>query len=118
MNLNAYDNINEKIDKNKTWIDIKRKVLYSREIKYRPYYSLMKRYDSKLAGLSFFIAMLDKPDKNKICFATKKDDYGRVKLNLHALWHSTYLYQLENNCNIDVTLVDANNDGDVYFLDI
>ena len=37
MNLNAYDNVIEKVDKKKTWIDIHSKILYSREIIYKPY---------------------------------------------------------------------------------
>ena len=35
MNLNAYDNVIDKIDKTKTWIDVCKKLLLSREIKYR-----------------------------------------------------------------------------------
>ena len=30
MNLNAYDNITETIDKTKTWVDIRKKLLLSR----------------------------------------------------------------------------------------
>ena len=37
MNLNAYDSITEKLDKNKTWVDIRRKTILSREMKYRKY---------------------------------------------------------------------------------
>ena len=45
MNLNAYDSIIEKLDKNKTWIDIRRKTILSREMKYRKYTCILKRYN-------------------------------------------------------------------------
>ena len=48
MNLNAYDSITEKIDKTKTWIDTKKCILLSREIKYRKYYVLSRRFNTEL----------------------------------------------------------------------
>ena len=47
MNLNNYDCITEKLNKTKTWVDIHKKLLLSREIKYRPYTCLLKRYNIK-----------------------------------------------------------------------
>ena len=47
MNLNNYDCITEKLNKTKTWVDIHKKLLLSREIKYRSYTCLLKRYNIK-----------------------------------------------------------------------
>lgn len=122
MNLNAYDNVNEKIDKTKTWIDIEKNILYSREIKYRPYYSLMKRYDAKTGVVSFFIAMLDDWQGDKNIYNTRKDDYGRVKISLSPLGGQSsvinYLIHQSISCNIDIEHIEESDDGDVYYLDI
>lgn len=118
MNLSAYDNIKEKIDKNKTWINIKKKTLLSREIKYRPYYTLLKRYNPKSNTNSYFIALLDGIVFDKKCKHTNKDDYGRIKINLSEIWNESWLSQLESDCNIMIEVEQNENDGDVYLLDI
>ena len=118
MNLNAYDSIVEKIDKTKTWIDIRKKLLLSREIKYRPYTCILKRYDSKTNINSYFIAILDNPPKDKIYKSTTLDDYGRVKISLSKIWKETYLPRLKNNCNIICNLVESDKDGEIYSIDV
>lgn len=118
MNLNAYDNIKEKIDKTKTWINIKKEQLLSREINPRRYYSLLKRYNSKTKCYNYFIATLDTPIKEKNYKSITKDSYGRVKICLAEIWSDTYLSQLDSDCNINVSLVESYDDGDIYLLDI
>lgn len=118
MNLNAYDNIKEKIDKKKTWVDINKKLLLSREIKYRPYVCFLKRYDSETNSYSYFIATLDNPIEDKDCKHTIIDDYGRFKLRLSSIWNETYLSQFKSNCNIMCELVEHDSDGDIYAIDI
>lgn len=118
MNLNAYDNVEEKVDKTKTWIDIRKKTIYSREIKYRPYMCLLKRYDSKFKCTFYFIAMLDKPPQDKIATNTTCDDYGRIKIKVSSIWKETYLQELKTNCNIVCELVESAEDGDVYSINI
>lgn len=118
MNLNAYDNVTEKLDKTKTWIDLRKKTIFSREIKHRPYSCLLKRYDAKTNTNSYFIAMLDKPQENKKCKHTTCDDYGRVKINISSIWKETYFTRLENNCNIVCKLVESCDDGEVYSIDV
>ena len=46
MNLLMYDPIDEKVDKQKTWVYPNKKCLFSRELKYYKYYYLAKRYDN------------------------------------------------------------------------
>lgn len=118
MNLNAYDDIKEKLDKTKTWVDVKRKILFSREIKYRPYISLLKRYNSTTSSISYFIAMLNKTDDHKNCKPTITDNYGRIKIRLSSIWADTYLTHINSNCNIVLNLIESDEDGDIYLLDV
>lgn len=118
MNLNAYDNVIDQIDKTKSWIYIKKKQLISREIKYRRYNTILKRYNSKTKCYSYYIAMLDEPDITKVCSITKLDNYGRIKINIANIWNETSLRNIDKDCNIDVQLYESTDDGDVYILDI
>lgn len=118
MNLNAYDSITEKLDKNKTWIDTRRKTILSREMKYRKYTCILKRYDPKTNINSHFIALLDNPPENRLYKSTVQDDYGRIKINVSSIWKETYLSELKSNCNILCTLVESGNDGDIYSIDV
>lgn len=118
MNLNSYDNITEKLDKNKTWIDILKKILFSREIKYRKFTCLLKRYNAKTNTYTYFIAMLNSPPENRKYNITKQDDYGRIKISLASIWKETYLNRLGSNCNIMCNLVESDEDGDVYSIDV
>lgn len=118
MNLNNYDGITEKLDKTKTWVDIRKKLLLSREIKYRPYTCLLKRYNIKSNTYSYFIAVLDNPSTDRTYKRTILDDYGRFKLSLSDIWKKTYLNELKSNCNIMCELVESDEDGDVYSIDV
>lgn len=118
MNLNAYDNIKEEIDKTKTWIDVKTKKLLSREIKYRQYYSLLKRFNPKLKINEYFIALIDNPPENKVYRFTFRDDYGRIKLNITSIWNESGLMYYKENVNVNIKLIESDNDGDIYLLDI
>ena len=118
MNLSAYDSINNKIDKNKSWVDIKKKQLLSREINKRQYSTLVKRYDAQTNTNSYYVAITDTPPKDKVCKKLKIDDYGRVKLNLTPIWNETYLSQLDSNCNIMIERVEYDSDCDIYFIDV
>ena len=55
MNLNAYDNVKLKINKQKTWIDIDKQQLLSREIKFRPYITLSKRFNVQNKSYEYFL---------------------------------------------------------------
>lgn len=118
MNLNAYDNIKDKIDKTKTWIDIRKKTILSREIKHRPYTCLLKRYNVKVNTNTYYIAMLNNPPENRKYKCTTCDDYGRIKINVSSIWKDTYLPRLGGNCNIMCELVESDDDGDIYYIDI
>lgn len=118
MNLNAYDNITEKLDKTKTWVDIRKKNIISREIKYRPFICLLKRYIAKANVTLYFVAMLNHPPKDRKYKSTLCDDYGRVKINISSIWKESYLSRLGSNSNIECKLVESDEDGDIYSIDV
>lgn len=118
MNLNAYDDVKEQVNKNKTWIDVKNKTLLSREIQYRRVTLLSKRYNIVSKSYDYFIIMLDDEPLDRDYVLTNRDDYGRVKIRLTKIWHDSSLATFDANCNIGIQHIDHTDDGDVYQLDI
>ena len=118
INLNIYDSINEKVDKTKTWIDVNKHLLLSREIKFRNYYMLTKRFNPELSNYDYFIILLDYKPDGKEYHHTKLDDYGRVKIRLLELYRESDLNYLEKDSNINIRNIEHQDDGDVYQLDI
>ena len=116
MNLNAYDNVAEKLDKTKTWIDLRKKTIFSREIKYRKYVSFGKRYDSEENKTVFFIIVLDDPPLDRAYSNMIIDDSGRVKISIKNIWNELGLCNLTNDINIGVKHTQSADDGDIYEL--
>lgn len=118
MNLAAYDSVTTKIDKQKTWLDVDKKFLYSREIKYRKYNTLAKRYNPELEQSDFFIILLDELPTDRPASITKVDNYGRIKINIASIWDEANFNYYDSNCNINIITIEDTNDGNVYQLDI
>ena len=118
MNLNAYDNVVEKINKQKSWIDIKKKILLSRELNVRDYVLLTKRYDKSTNTTDYFVVMLDNPPVDREYKRTKVDDYGRCKISLAPIWGETYLCNVTSDFNISISLEESSYDGDIYKLNL
>lgn len=118
MNLNAYDDVIEKINKTKTWIDVKKRLLLSREMKYRKWYVLSKRFNTKNNSYDYFIILLDNHPQDKVAFNTRFDDYGRIKILLHEMYNKTDLQYLTKDTNITIKHIEHEEDGDVYQLEI
>ena len=56
---------------------------------------------------------------NCLIFITcRRDDYGRIKINISSVWKNTYLVRLGSNCNVCINLVESDEDGDIYFFDV
>ncbi|MBO7692981.1 MAG: hypothetical protein J6Y28_09860 [Acholeplasmatales bacterium] len=117
MNLSAYDTI-PKIDKNTTWTNIKRNELLSREIKFRLYYTIGKRFNTETQEFDYYIAMLDNKQDAAVTYKTKYDTYGRIKISLKWIWDETYLSSLDKDINITINHIEHFDDGDVYKLDL
>lgn len=118
MNLNAYDVINPKINKAKTWVDVNKHQLLSREFKYRQYVTISKRYNKENNNYEYFIILLDDYPQNRPFSKTKRDNYGRIKISLNSIWQESSLSYYNFDSNVNVDLVDSADDGDIYKLDI
>ena len=116
MNLNAYDVITQKINKQQTWVDVKKQELLSREITYRKYVSISKRYDKENNVYDYFIILLDYYPQDRPFTKTRKDDYGRIKINLKSIWSESSLSVYDNDANVELEHIDSADDGDVYKL--
>lgn len=118
MNLSAYDKVENKTDKGKTWVDIVNKRIVSREIKFRSYYTLLKRFNRYLGTDDYYLACSDELITDTKCRNTIRDNYGRLKFNVGSIWKDSTLKDLSNNDNVSIKLVDKQEDGEVYYLNI
>ena len=108
----------EHLDRQKTWVNPKDKKLYSRELYYKPYYYLCKRYNNKFASYDYYVIMLDNKQDGKDIKKTYVDSYGRIKIDLFTIWNKTSLVYIEDKTNINIEVKEIQPDGVVYLLDI
>ena len=118
MNLNAYDNIKEELDKHKTWYSPKFRRLYSREIKFRMFYKFVKRWNETIKRDDYFLAISTSNTDGKFSIANR-DNYGRLKVSVpKEVIEDSILNSMTVDANVDVKLVDTQPDGEVYQLNI
>lgn len=118
MNLNAYDNIKEELDKHKTWYSPKFRRLYSREIKFRMFYKFLKRWNETYKRDDYFIAISTSNTDGKFGIANR-DNYGRLKVSVpKEVIEYSILDSIVEDTNIQIKLVDNQVDGEVYKLNI
>ena len=116
MNLVAYDTLNTHINTKKTWIKVSKKLIISKEIKYRKYVSFGKRYDNEENKTIFFIIFLDDPPLDRAYSNMIMDDSGRTKISIKNIWNELGLCNLTNDINIGVKHTQNADDGDIYEL--
>lgn len=118
MNLNAYDNIKEELDKHKTWYSPKFRRLYSREIKFRIFYKFVKRWNETIKQNDYFLAISTNNTDGKF-YRTERDNYGRLKVSVpKEVIEDSILNSMTVDTNVEVKLVDAQPDGEIYQLNI
>ena len=116
MNLNAYDNIKEELGKHKTWHTPKFRRLYSREIKFRMFYKFMKRWNETYKRDDYFLAMSMNNVDGRFSIANKDDD-SRLKFFVpKEVIEDSILNSITIDTNVEVKLVDAQPDGEIYRL--
>lgn len=104
MNLSAYDEV--KSCNKTTFVDIDRKRILTRDIKYRRYYKLLKRYND--ASYDYYVAISDsKPDDT--FYQTKIDTYNRVKIPIASIWNDIVISN-----NVELQLIEEQGDCDIY----
>lgn len=117
MNLLMYDPIDEKIDKQKTWVYPNRKCIFSRELNYLKYYYLAKRYNNITDTTDYFLIFVNE-QINSSCRKTKIDNFGRLNIKINSIWKYTILKEVTKPININITLIENNQSELVYYLDI
>lgn len=117
INLNAYE-IPQKLDKTKTWININKQQLLSREIKFRKYYIITTKFDVVENICKIYLIVSDNNDIFYNFNLTKTDDYGRIKINLAEHYAVLNLDKYNKNVNISVKYIEGDNESDVYLLEI
>ena len=118
MNLNAYDNVKEELDKHKTWYSPKFRRLYSREIKFRMFYKFLKRWNGTIKRNDYFLAISESNTDGKF-YRTERDNYNRLKVSIpKELIEDSILNSIVEDTNVELKLVDNQVDGEVYQLNI
>ena len=46
------------------------------------------------------------------------DSFGRLKINISAIWNETSLRYIKTKSNINIEHIEHTDDGDIYYLDI
>lgn len=116
MNLVAYDKVCDKLDRTKTWIDIRRPVLISNELPTnRPYYTFVKRFEPEVRETHYFLVLLDNWSNNPPTYNVHLDDYGRVKISLAKLASAEHI-DLPYGHNVKLIHTEHTDDGDIYRL--
>lgn len=118
MLLDKLPNSDKKLDKNKSWVDVKNKVLISREIKIRQYYSICNTINSETGKREYLIATADIKPEDRDMNVLKKDNYNRVKISLFGIWDYTKLSELSINSNITLSHVEGDDTCDIYKLHV
>ena len=108
MNLNAYDNVKEELDKHKTW--------YSP--KFRMFYKFLKRWNETIKRNDYFLAISTSNTDGRF-YRTERDNYGRLKVTIpKELIEDSILNSIVEDTNVELKLVDNQVDGEVYQLNI
>lgn len=118
MNLSAYDYIKPKVDKTKTWILTRRHEIASREFPIRKYVTYSKRYNPEKECTDYFIILLDDRPMDRESIRYHIDDFGRFKVSAESIWYESGLCNFKYDVNINVSLVEHTDDGDIYKLDL
>nr|DAW71215.1 MAG TPA: hypothetical protein [Crassvirales sp.] len=118
MNLVAYDEINVKVDKHKTWYHCERNSIISREVSFRKHYAFVKRYEPQLNDTIYFIVMLDNPNDVSKSYNTHKDNYGRLFFKSSIVFKELGFDSITKDVNISLIHVEHCHDGDVYKIDV
>ncbi len=114
MNLVAYDNLDTNINTKKTWINVSKKLLLSREIKCRKFVTFGKRFDADENKTILFIIVLNDPPSDRSYSKLILDDSGRCKISLKNVWNEIGLDKIKTDINISIKHTQSADDGDVY----
>ena len=117
MSLLEYDIINNTIDKSKSWIDISKQIIYSREILHRyRYYNFATKYDKSTNSYSYYlIHSINNINNNSKVM--QFDNYGRAKIKVNTIFKELGFDCKSKNHNITLKLKEENKDYDIYLIE-
>ena len=115
INLNEYDIIQESFTRG-TWVDPTYKRLYSTDIRYKPFSSVLKKYNPTSKQNEYYLILLDKMHPDIACNGVKQKD-GITKIDIPC-WNETNLRYVTSKAKISIEQVDAQDGADIYILDI
>lgn len=113
MNLAAYDKVDNKIDKTKTWLDYANKRIVTKQIKYRTYYAFGKRYNPDTNKEEFYLITSDNIIPDRPYAKTIRDNYNRLKYNLGSIYNNCFRGIIKD-ISINLILDSSQEDGEVY----
>lgn len=116
INLNVYETT-QKLNKTKTWLNVNKCQLLSREIKFRKYYTISIQIDPLTKEEVFHLILVDDPNIPLKLNSVKVDDYGRLKFNLNEYKDGLHLTEYNKNVNISIIYIEGDHESDVYLLE-
>lgn len=117
MNLSAYD-IVKNVNDIKTWIDVKRKRLYSVELPFYIYFYIGKRYEPYYKKYSYYIIFTNEKYDDPVPRCVYSPRNGRIILDIKDIWSKSILSTYKHDTEIKLKLVDKQSDCVIYLLDI
>lgn len=115
MNIYSYDPVSMRIDWNKTWINFRKCILYSREFKIKKYFFVATKYDKLSASKGLYIVFTDiEPEDNRIYGISTLDKCGRFRTNIKDALEKVWIPHEEEIENIDVSIDDEDEDSIAY----
>lgn len=116
INWKLYDEV--KI-KNINWIDKKYKRFYSRSIPYKPFYTILKKYNQNNNCTDYYLATIDEPVSGYNWHgAQQKKDF--IKYDLSFCWDDVLksLPMSKQVIEVNVELVEEDDVAAIYYIDI
>ena len=110
MIINKYDTISVKLNRRKPFINVSTKKLVMPINTNKKYYNIAKRYDSINKLYNYFIVLTTEENENSVKLFKIRN---KVYIKLHSIWDILNIY-IHYNFNVNVTLVESDENTDVY----
>lgn len=110
MIINKYDTISIKLNRRKPFINVSTKKLVVPINTNKKYYNIAKRYDSINKLYNYFIVLTTEENENSVKLFKIRN---KVYIKLHSIWDILNIYT-HYNFNVNVTLVENDENTDVY----
>ena len=110
MIINKYDTISIKLNRRRPFINVSTKKLVMPINTNKKYYNIAKRYDSINKLYNYFIVLTTEENENSVKLFKIRN---KVYIKLHSIWDIFNIYT-HYNFNVNVTLVESDENTDVY----